>query len=210
MTWRKCSMLRVCLLTHFCIVNKKQKHMSRLTALSPDQTSGKTKELFNAIHARFGVVPNMMRTMGNSAAFLEGYLNLDKALSGGTLGVKNSALLALAVAETNSCNYCLSAHTYLGANLAKLDVDSMEAARLGGSKDARTNAILKFAQTLVAKRGHVSDGDIAAVRAAGITEGEVGEIVGHVALNILTNYFNITANTQIDFPVVEAHAVAAV
>ena len=184
--------------------------MTRLKALSPDQASGKAKELFNVIYSQFGVIPNMMRTMGNSSAFLEGYLNLSGALSGGTLGVKISALIALVVAETNACNYCLSAHTYLGANLAKLDAETMEAARLGGAKDAKTNAILKFAQTLVTKRGHVNDADVAGVKSAGVTEGEVGEIVGHVALNVLTNYFNNTANTEIDFPLVENHEVAVV
>ena len=184
--------------------------MKRLNAISPDHASGKTKELFNAINSKFGVVPNMMRTMGNSSAFLEGYLNLSGALGGGTLGVKISALIALTVAEANACNYCLSAHTYLGTNLAKLDSEAMEAARFGTSKDPKTNAILKFAQALVAKRGHVNDADVATVKAAGITEGEVGEIVGHVALNTLTNYFNNTANTEIDFPVVEAHELAAV
>ena len=184
--------------------------MTRLKALSPDHASGKTKELFNAINSKFGIVPNMMRTMGNSSAFLEGYLNLGGALSGGTLGVKIGALIAMVVAETNSCNYCLSAHTYLGANLAKLDAETMEAARLGGAKDARVNAILKFAQTLVTKKGHVNDAHVANVKAAGVTEGEVGEIVGHVALNILTNYLNNTANTEIDFPLVESHEVAVV
>jgi uncharacterized peroxidase-related enzyme len=184
--------------------------MTRLKAQNPDQASGKTKELFNAINSKFGVVPNMMRMMGNSSAFLEGYLNLSGALSGGTLGVKISALIALTVAETNACNYCLSAHTYLGANLAKLDAEAMEAARLSTSKDAKTDAILKFAQTLVTKRGHVSDADVATVKAAGVTEGEVGEIVGHVALNTLTNYFNNTANTEIDFPMVEAHELAVI
>lgn len=184
--------------------------MTRLEALNPDQVSGKTKELFNAIHAKLGVVPNMMRTMGNSTAFLEGYLNLSGALSEGSLGLKTSALIALTVAEKNSCNYCLSAHTYLGANLAKLDTEAMDAARFGKAMDAKTNAILQFAQTLITKKGRVSDADVAAVRAVGVTEGEVGEIVGHVALNILTNYFNNTANTQIDFPVVEVHEVALV
>ncbi len=184
--------------------------MTRLKAQSPDAASGKTKELFNAIHSKFGVVPNMMRTMGNSPAFLESYLNLSGALSGGTLGVKTSALIALAVAESNACNYCLSAHTYLGANLAKLDAAAMDAARLGKSKEAKIEAILTFAQTLVRKRGHVNDADVNAVKSAGVTEGEVGEIVGHVALNTLTNYFNNTANTEIDFPVVEAHQLAVV
>jgi uncharacterized peroxidase-related enzyme len=184
--------------------------MTRLKALNPDQASGKAKELFNNVHAKFGVVPNMMLTMGNSPAFLEGYLNLSGALSGGTLGAKTGALIALTVAEANQCNYCLSAHTYLGANLAKLDAEAIEAARLGKAKDAKTSAILKFTQTLLAKRGRTSEQDVAVIRAAGVTEGEVGEIVGHVALNILTNYFNNTANTEIDFPRVEAHEVAAV
>jgi uncharacterized peroxidase-related enzyme len=184
--------------------------MTRLKAVNPEQASGKTKELFNSIHGRFGVVPNMMKTMGNSPAFLEGYLNLGNALTGGALGVKTSALIALVVAETNACNYCLSAHTYLGANLAKLDEDMMNAARLGTARDPKTNAILKFAQTLVTKKGHVTDTDVQSLKAAGVTEGEVGEIVGHVALNILTNYFNNTAKTEIDFPVVEAHQVAVV
>lgn len=184
--------------------------MIRLHALSPDQTSGKTKELFNAINSKLGTVPNMMRTMGNSPALLEGYLNLSSSLAGGALGGKTGELIALVVAETNACNYCLSAHTYLGANLAKLDKEAMEAARLGTSKDPRTNAILVFAKTLVTKRGHVSDSDVATVKAAGVTDGEVGEIIGHVALNILTNYFNNTANTAIDFPVVEAHQLAVV
>lgn len=184
--------------------------MTRLPALNPDTASGKNKDMFAAIHSKFGVVPNMMRTMGNSPAFLEGYLSLSGALGSGALGAKNAALIALAVAEANACNYCLSAHSYLGANLAKLDGDAIEAARAGRSGNPRTQAILQFAQTLVRKRGHVSDADVAAVKAQGVTEGEIAEIVGHVALNTLTNYFNNTANTEIDFPVVEAHATAVV
>jgi alkylhydroperoxidase family enzyme len=91
-----------------------------------------------------------------------------------------------------------------------LDAEAMDAARNGKSKDAKIQAVLTFAQTLVRKRGHVSDADVSAVRAAGVTEGEVGEIVGHVALNTLTNYFNNTAGTVIDFPVVEVREPAAV
>jgi uncharacterized peroxidase-related enzyme len=190
--------------------NENKKMMTRLQSLDPAQAAGKNKEMFNAIHAKFGVVPNMMRTIGNSPAFLEGYLNLSGALGGGVLGAKTSALIALAVAELNACNYCLSAHTYLGANLARLDAEPMEAARSGESKDGKTKSILQFAQLLVKKRGHVSNEDVSAVKTAGATDAEIAEIVGHVALNTLTNYFNNTANTQIDFPLVEAHEVAVV
>jgi len=183
--------------------------MTRLKALSPDQTTGKTKELFTAIEGKLGMVPNMMRTMGNSSAFLEGYLNLSAALGTGTLGAKTGELIALTVAENNSCDYCLSAHTYIGAKLVKIDAESIEAARNGNATNTKTDAILKFAKVLVNKRGLVNDADVNDVKKAGATEGEVGEIIGHVALNILTNYFNNTAQTEVDFPVVKAFSAVA-
>lgn len=58
------------------------------------------------------------------------------------------------------------------------------------------------------ERGHVWDADIAAVKAAGYDDGEIVEIVLHVALNTLTNYVNEVAKTTIDFPVVHANKVA--
>lgn len=183
--------------------------MTRLKALSPDEATGKTKTLFTAIESKLGMVPNMMRTMGNSPAFLESYLNLSGALGGGTLGAKTGELIALSVAESNACDYCLSAHTYIGANLVKIDATTLDAARNGHSNDTKTFAILQFSKALVAKKGLVSDADVNAVKQAGITDGQIGEIVGHVALNILTNYFNNTAQTEIDFPVVKAGAINA-
>jgi hypothetical protein len=62
--------------------------MARLKALSPDEATGKSKELFTAIQGKLGVVPNMMRTMGNSPALLEGYLNFSGALAHGKLAQK--------------------------------------------------------------------------------------------------------------------------
>jgi len=182
--------------------------MIRLKALSPDEATGKTKELFAAIQGKLGMVPNMMRTMGNSPALLEGYLNLSGALAHGALGVKTGELLALVVSESNSCDYCLSAHSFIGEKLAHIDTNSLHNARHATAADAKTDAALKFAVILLEKKGLVNNEDVNAVKAAGLTEGEIGEIVGHVALNVLTNYFNNTANTVIDFPVVNAETVA--
>lgn len=180
--------------------------MTRLKALNPDEATGKTKELFNAIQGKLGMVPNMMRTMGNSPALLEGYLNLSGALAHGSLGAKTGELLALAISENNACDYCLSAHSFIGEKLVHIDANTLNNARHANSTDSKTNAELKFAIVLLTKKGLVSDADINTVKAAGLSEGEIGEIVGHVALNILTNYFNNTAKTEIDFPVVNAEA----
>jgi uncharacterized peroxidase-related enzyme len=164
--------------------------MTRLKAISPDEATGKTKELFNAIQGKLGLVPNMMRTMGNSPALLEGYLNLSGALSHGKLGAKTGELLALAVSQKNNCDYCLSAHTFIGEKLVHIDANTLQNARNANAADAKTDAILKFANVLVNKQGLVNDADVDTIKAAGLTDGEIGEIVGHVALNVLTNYFN--------------------
>lgn len=184
--------------------------MTRLKALNPDQASGKAKELFTAINGKLGMVPNMMRTMGNSPALLGAYLNFSGSLGEGTLGAKLGTLIALTVAEANQCQYCASAHAFIGKNLNGLDETKISAARTLENIDAKTDAALLFAHTLVEKRGRVSDSDVNAVLSAGFTEGEVGEIVGHVALNTFTNYFNNTANTVVDFPKVELIETAAV
>ena len=184
--------------------------MTRLKALSPDDASGKTKELFNGIHGKLGMVPNMMRTMGNSSAVLEGYLQLSGALAKGSLGAKTGELIALTVAESNTCDYCLSAHSFIGEKLVGIDTHALSIAREGKSNNPKTDAALKFAQVLLNKKGAVNDADVKAVKAAGHTDGEVGEIVAHVALNVLTNYFNKTANTEIDFPVVSSFESASI
>lgn len=182
--------------------------MTRLKAINPDEATGKTKELFSAIQSKLGMVPNMMRTMGNSPSLLESYLNLNGTLAQGALGPKTGELLALAVAERNACDYCLSAHTFIGEKLVHIDPAALQDARHGNAAYVKISAALKLAVILVDKKGLVNDADVDTAKAAGLTDGEIGEVVGHVALNILTNYFNNTANTVIDFPIVKVGVVA--
>ena len=62
--------------------------------------------------------------------------------------------------------------------------------------------------TINETRGQITDGALAAARAAGITDTEVVEVVAHVALNVFTNYLNNVSQTEIDFPVVSLAAAA--
>lgn len=173
--------------------------MPRLNAIDPKEATGKAKELLDSVKAKIGMVPNLMRTFANSPAALDGYLNFSGALSGGSLSTKLREQIALTVADANACEYCLSAHTAIG-KMVGLNETELVASRHAGSSDPKTDAALKFAHQLVAKRGEVLDSEIAAVRAAGYNDGEITEIVANVALNILTNYFNHVAQTVVDFP----------
>lgn len=183
--------------------------MSRIT-IPPtvDAAPAAAQPLLGAVKALLGSVPNLFRLVANSPAALEGYLGLNGALAKGTLDARTRERIALAVAQVNECGYCLAAHTYLGKNLAKLDAAEMTANRNGGSMDPKAAAAVRFAAAVTRTRGHVANADLDAVKLAGYSEGEIIEIVLHVALNTLTNYVNEVAKTDIDFPVVPTSLAA--
>lgn len=168
----------------------------------------KARPLLEAVQAQLGSVPNMFRLIATSPQALEGYLGMSNALGRGALPAATRERIALAVAEANGCDYCLSAHTYLGKNLARLDDAEITANRSGASNDPKADAAVRFAARVVAARGRVAEADFAAVRAAGYTDAQIVEIVQHVALNTWTNYFNEVFGTEIDFPAVEARKAA--
>lgn len=175
--------------------------MSRLAIPTLDTAPEASKPVLTAVQKQLGAVPNLFRLIANSPVALEAFTGFHGALTR-SLDVKTRERIALAVAEVNGCDYCLSAHSYLGANLAKLSAEEIALNRKGGSADGKAAAAVAFAAKVARERGHVDEADIAAVRAAGFGDGEIVEIVAHVALNVFTNFLNETAKTDIDFPVV--------
>lgn len=170
-----------------------------------DASPAASQPLLSAVKSQLGSVPNLFRLLGTSPVSLEGYLGLSGALGKGQLDVKTRQRLAIRVAELNGCDYCASAHTYLGKNLAKLDDAELKAAREGHSADPKADAALQFATDVVRARGHVSAASLSAVKAAGLSEPQILEVVLHVALNTLTNYVNTVGGTEVDFPRVDVH-----
>ncbi|MBI3716179.1 MAG: peroxidase-related enzyme [Betaproteobacteria bacterium] len=184
--------------------------MSRLNTFpSVDTAPAAAQATLNAVGKALGVVPNLFRTVANSPSALKGYTGLSAASGEGTLSKQTLERIALAVSEVNGCGYCLSAHTYLARNVAKLDDVEISANRNGRSNDIKADAAVRFAVQVTQARGHVVDADLAAVKAAGFSDGEVVEIVLAVALNTFTNYLNEVAGTELDFPVVTAIRTAA-
>ena len=181
--------------------------MSRITIPTMETAPEGSKPLLDAVHKKFGVVPNLFRAFGLSPAALEGLLSLSGALAK-TLDLRTRERIAIAVAEANGCDYCLSAHTYIGLNLAKITPEDAALARKGGSTDAKAAAAARFAVQVVKTRGGVSDADLAAVKQAGYSEAQVVEIVALGAENVLTNFLGKVAQTDIDFPVLHTREPA--
>jgi len=182
--------------------------MSTLPQIELAEATGEAATLLTQVRKSIGSVPNMAKVMANSPALLKGWMELSGALGTGVLPGAVRERLALATAEYNRCTYCLSAHTFLAENVAKLDGEEIERARHAESADPHVAALLALSDAIARGRGVIDESVVKASRAAGVTDAEIAEVIGNLALNILTNYFNIAADTNIEFPVVTPRAAS--
>jgi uncharacterized peroxidase-related enzyme len=172
---------------------------TRIAQVDPQHATGTIRRLFAEIQAKFDMVPNLFRVISKAPAAFEGFMSLGAALAGGTLDERTREQLALAIAESNLCAYCLSSHKATAAKigLSRVEIDHAIGA---SAADARTDAILKLARSIVVQRGELSDADLARARVAGLSDTEIVETVANVALNIFENYMSHVARVPIDFP----------
>src|SRR6476619_41726 len=119
--------------------------MNSFAPVDPAIAEGKTATLLAGVRAKLGVVPNMTRHMARSPAVLEAYLGFAGSLAGGALAPGLREQLALVTAEINGCEYCLSAHTFLGKG-AGLSAGDIASARGCDAPDPRVRAALRFAR----------------------------------------------------------------
>jgi len=178
--------------------------MTRLTPIEANQASPALQRGLQKGHLKFKNAPNFLQVMANSPAALRAYILADGALVCGQLTPQQREQIALTVAEINDSSYSLSAHYDTGKNLG-LTHDEMQLARKANANDPKTDAILHFTRSVVLQRGHISDADFRAVRQAGGTSAQIIEIIGNIALNIFSNYFNSVAQTEADFPLLQPH-----
>ncbi|MFB7666557.1 carboxymuconolactone decarboxylase family protein [Kitasatospora sp. NPDC056138] len=178
--------------------------MSRLPQLTVETATEEQRELLEGTLKQLGKLPNLYAAMANGPAALRGYLAMREALVGGSFSTKQREQLALFIAQKNSCTYCVSAHTLRGGKVG-LSEEQLLATRKGQDTDPHMDQVLKLTDAVMTERGRVSDSALAEARAAGVTDAEIAEIVGHVALNVLSNFFNHVAEPELDFPLVDAH-----
>jgi len=181
--------------------------MPRINTVDVDTIDQATKATLDAVKAQVGMVPNLLKTFAHSPAVLDANLAFAGALAKGVLSAKQREIVALATAQVNECHYCLSAHSLMGKGVG-LSPEGIRAARTGRGEDATDNAIAALARRVTETRGQLTDDELASARAAGLTDAQIVEVIANVAHNVLTNFTNNVALTDIDFPKVDV-ALAA-
>ncbi len=182
--------------------------MPRIQPIDPTSATGAVAAQLEGTRKLLGSTPNMFTTAAQSPAALTALNAFFGAFGKSQLGGKAGEQIAIAIAQENHCEYCLSAHTALGT-MHGVTASELDAARSGRASDPKTAAAITLALAIVETRGQVADSALVAARAAGLSEGELVEVVAHVAINVFTNYLNNVAGTTVDFPLVAIDAVAA-
>ncbi len=181
--------------------------MSRINVVENQDANQEQAELYTAIAGALGSVPNFLKVFANSPSALKAFLGLHGIAGEGSLDPHTRERIALTLAEQNSCQYCLSAHTAIGRK-AGLDNAEIESNRAGASEDLKAAAAVTFARSLVEHTGDVTNAEIQAVRDAGYSDSDIVEIITHVGMNILTHILAKASRVEIDFPKVELKKVA--
>ncbi|MFI9825788.1 carboxymuconolactone decarboxylase family protein [Streptomyces sp. NPDC052013] len=166
--------------------------MPRLTRLTPDTAAGASRGLLADLVSRHGEIGDMVSTMAHSPAVLDGYLRLSRAMGRAKLDRRISERISIAVQVLQGCGLCLDAHMRAARALG-VDEEEIERARAGTSADPATAAIVTLALQIYREPTSITDEQVTALREHGYSDRVIADVVGVVALNILTGAFNLLA-----------------
>ncbi len=171
--------------------------MENIQLLEKEHLSQEVQEALDEITNGSRVI-NIFKVMSNSLTALKTFLGIIGALKKSTITADVSERIALRLAIINGCEYCLAAHSYSASKI--LSQEEILNAREGKSNDAKAQAALIFAESVMKHIGNVSDEVTENVKSAGFTSSEILDIVSIVTLNFFTNAVNNVSHTKVDFP----------
>jgi uncharacterized peroxidase-related enzyme len=168
---------------------------------SLESAPGAAAAVYARITQAVGRVPNCFMAIGGlRPAALKAMLQIDGVLAAGSLSRQDQETVKLVVSDEAGCDYCITAHSLLGA-LTGLDAATLRQVRNGlPTGDTRRDALVRFVRQLAQSSGTLDEAEVAAVRAAGYTDAQLVEISLAVAVATFTNTFNRINDTEIDLP----------
>lgn len=164
---------------------------SRFGMTELDDLPEDLRERIGEIASKSGFVPNVFRALGHRPAELRAFLDYHDALMDKSEGLTKAEreLVVVATSAANHCTYCIVAH---GAILRIRSRDPHLADKVGSNPwqaplDKRARAITDLALALARTPEHFGEADIAAARAAGLTDDEIWDVGAITALFAASN-----------------------
>ncbi len=174
--------------------------MSIFPIHSPETAPDAARPTLEQAKARFGFVPNILLGLAESPEALKGYMTLMGIFHGGSFSEIERDVALIAISARNRCGYCVAAHSTQGAGHGLSEEDLAAIRAHEPLSDPRLEALRRFVDALVEKRGWVGEDEIQAFLAAGFARAQALELLVAVAAKTLSNYANHMIGTPIDEP----------
>lgn len=152
--------------------------------------------IYDDIQRTMGIpfVPNIDKVLANAPNTLRGcWAATEQILLQSSLPPSLTMMILYSISSANECQYCEPMFKVSCMSVG-IDHDTLVALErdLDELSPVRVQAIVKFAQKCARDRQHLEDADFDSVRAQGVTEQEILEII---ALAALGNFLNTIADS---------------
>lgn len=165
---------------------------------TPETAPADSKPLLERARKAYGFNPNLLATMAEAPALLEGYMTLAGIFDKTSLTDTERQIILMTNNRLNGCAYCMAAHTTISQMKGVRD-DVVQSLRENTPiADAKLEALRQFAEQVNLSRGWPSEKDVNAFLAAGYGPQQILEVVLGTGLKVLSNYTNHVAETPID------------
>ncbi len=162
--------------------------MNWIRVIHEDEAEGELADVYQQIAKKRGKLSNIMRIQSLAPQAMQAHLDLylEVMFSKGGLSRAERELVAVVVSMENGCEYCTLHHA---AALEAWWKDADRVARLRrdpatAELSPREAALVEYALGLTREPAALTEGDLAPLRSAGLTDEEV------LQANMITAYFN--------------------
>lgn len=157
-----------------------------------------SKPLLEGAKAAFSFVPNLLGTMAESPAMLEGYMTLAGIFDKTDLSETERQIILMTNNRLNGCVYCMAAHTTI-SQMANVAADVIDALRNNTPiANPKLEALRLFAVQINESRGWPTEAQVEAFLTAGYTRQNILDVILGTSLKVMSNYTNHVAETEVD------------
>ncbi len=159
-----------------------------------------SKHALEELQKAFGVIPNIAGVIANSPKLISALVGVFQQVHSSSLKEPEIQIVLLTDAVTNKSEYAVAFHTAL-AHGRGVDASETDAIRAGRKPaDKRFAALATVAESLIEKRGHLSEDELKQFLAAGFTHEQVLEVIAIVSASTITNYAATLASPPLEAP----------
>lgn len=172
--------------------------MTEFTRHTIESAPEAAQPLLQKANDAYSFTPNLLATMAEAPALLEGYMTLAGIFDKTSFSETERQIVMMTNNRLNGCKYCMAAHTSISQGKG-VEADVIEALRSNTPlADAKLEALRTFAAVIVNSRGWPSEAETSAFLAAGYTQQNILEVVLGTSLKVMSNYTNHVAETPLD------------